>query len=151
MKNLRIGTIGFLLFILLQSQSLFSQEDITENIVKPLQIPSNLSKSQNKDDWNLVDFQFKVDEIQTKIDWVNSNPEEEKKAKTEGWFDMAYKLLAKAKYDRDCHIEKFGYVKIEGFPQLIDTGNPKQDKSNYDRKLSEWINSHPDTPRDYLN
>ncbi len=139
MKILFLITITFL-----TSLSLYSQE--------PIKIPEGLQYSKdkiNQDEWNLVDYQFKVDEIQTKIDYVKNNPEENEKAIANNWYDMAYKTLAAAKYERNTHIEKYEYKKIPGFPQHTNTGNRVQDDAIYEKNIVDWIHAHPLTTKDH--
>ena len=61
-----------------------------------LKIPDGLQYSKdasNQDDWDLVDYQFKLDEIQTKIDYVKNSPEEMAKPATNSWLIDAYKIF----------------------------------------------------------
>ena len=118
----------------------------------PVKIPQGLQHSNdniNQDDWNLVDYQFKVDEIQTKIDYINSSPEETEKANATNWFNDAYELLKSAKFERDTHIEKYAYKKIDGFPQRVNTGDKIHDDNLFEQQITDWIHAHPLTQKDH--
>lgn len=146
MKYLNLsGVISTLILILIFNNGAFAQNN-------PIKIPDGIQHSKdaiNQDDWNLVDYQFKVDEIQTKIDYVKNNPEENTKATANNWFETAYKVLAEAKYERDTHIDKFLYKKIKGFPRHVNTGNIEQDNALYDKKIKDWVHAHPLTSKDH--
>lgn len=111
----------------------------------PVEIPKELQKGETdirQDEWNLIDYQFKVEEIQKKIDFVKSNPDELAKAEESGWLAEAEDLLKKAKYERDTHIEKFNYQSLSGFPVYQDTNNDDLDEANYERQLHDWIHKN---------
>ncbi len=119
----------------------------------PIKIPQGIQHSEQEidvDDWNLIDYQFKVDELQTKIDIVSADPEQKAKAEASGWFKTAYAALKSARFERDTHIKKYNYKKVEGFPEHQYTGNRPLDDARYEKELSTWINAHPNLTKDNL-
>ncbi len=137
--------ISILILILFFNNGAFAQNT-------PIKIPDGIKYSKdaiNQDDWNLVDYQFKLDEIQTKIDYVKSNPEEMAKPEATNWLEDANKLLVAAKYERDTHIEKYKYKRINGFPHQKNTGNREQDIVQFEKEIADWIHAHPLTVKNH--
>lgn len=118
----------------------------------PQKIPQGLQRSAstiNQDDWNLVDYQFKVEEIQTKIAATKANPKSDSKAKSLNWYEGAYKTLEAAKFERDTHIMKYEYKRIEGFPQKESYDQSEAGLNEYEIAIKKWVGDHPNTPKNH--
>ena len=118
----------------------FSQKNINSDTVTQL-----IFSNPSTDNWTVEDYKKRVKEIQIKIDWVKSNPEEHKKAMESGWYEMANKTLEEAKYELSCIQNKEGN---NNKPVYIDTGNPEEDQRKYKEAKEKWIKEHPEEYQD---
>lgn len=99
---------GFL--ILLFSLASRAQENSTEpSSDNTIELTPIGTENSGQDEWDIELYDQRIEEMQSKIDWVKEDEAREQEAIEMGWMTESEEALADLQYERDCYAEKFGY------------------------------------------
>jgi hypothetical protein len=87
-------------------KSLMEETGVEKVIVEEMETNVSDMKEYNGEQiLKIQEFNLRIKNYQVKIDYINNNPEQKKKAEEIGWFTEAYGYLAKTKEEKKQYLE----------------------------------------------